>query len=80
MGEQTTKNKTLTKTDQSSKKVQAKDLKNEELEKSTEEVMDTIDEIIEDKTEEIDIVDEIDKILEEDCQSFVANYVQRGGE
>ncbi|KKM64695.1 hypothetical protein LCGC14_1498790 [marine sediment metagenome] len=77
---QTTKNKQATKTDQSSKKVQAKDLKNEELEKSTEEVTDAIDALIEDKTEEIDIVDEIDKILEEDCQSFVANYVQRGGE
>lgn len=40
-----------------------KDLTNEELAKTTDELMDKIDEV-----------------LEEDCQTFVANYVQRGGQ
>ncbi len=80
MGEQKTKTGTKSTSAPPAKETQAKDLKNEELEQSTEEVKDAIDELIEDKTEEIDIVDEIDKVLEENAEEFVKNYVQRGGE
>lgn len=80
MGEQKTKTGTKSTSAPPAKKQEAKDLKNEELDQSTEEVKDAIDELIEDKTEEVDIIDEIDAILEENAEEFVKNYVQRGGE
>ena len=31
--------------------------------------------------EEMDtLIEEIDEVLEEDCQTFIANYIQRGGQ
>jgi ubiquitin-like protein Pup len=80
MSEQTTKKGQSSTSAPPAKETKAKDLKNEELEKSTEEVKDAIDELIEDKTEEIDLIDEIDAVLEENAEEFVKNYVQRGGE
>ncbi len=70
MAEQTTKKGSSTKSEQPIKKTAAKDLKNEELEEKTDEVLEDID----------GLIDEIDSLLEEDCQKFVANYIQRGGE
>ncbi len=80
MGEQKTKTGTKSTDAPPAKTTKAKDLKNEELDQSTEEVKDAIDELIEDKTEEVDIIDEIDAVLEENAEEFVKNYVQRGGE
>jgi ubiquitin-like protein Pup len=80
MGEQKTKTGTKSTSAPPVKTQKSKDLKNEELEQSTEEVKDAIDELIEDKTEEIDLIDEIDAVLEENAEEFVKNYVQRGGE
>lgn len=39
------------------------DLKNEELQKDTDALL-----------------DEIDELLEEDCQAFIRSYIQRGGQ
>ena len=81
MGEQKTKTGTKSENAPPAKTTKAKDLKNEELDQSTEEVKDAIDELIEEKTEEEgDIIDLIDEILEENAEEFVKNYVQRGGE
>ena len=80
MGEQKTKTGTKSESAPPAETTKAKDLKNEELDQSTEEVKDAIDELIEDKTEETDIIDLIDEILEVNAEEFVKNYVQRGGE
>ncbi len=81
MGEQKTKTGTKSTNAPPEKKQEAKDLKNEELDQSTEEVKDAIDELIEDKTDDMgDLVDLIDEVLEENAEEFVKNYVQRGGE
>lgn len=79
MSEQTTKNKQGSSSAPPVKKTEPKDLKNEELAASTEEVKDKIDALIEDKGMD-DLLDEIDNVLEENCEEFVKNYVQRGGQ
>jgi len=56
---------------------QAKDLKNEELDASTEDVLSKIDEELEDLD---GLLDEIDDVLEVNAEEFVQNYVQKGGQ
>ena len=70
MAEQTTKKGSTTKSEQPKKTTQTKDLKNEELEKQTDEVLEDMDKLI----------DEIDLVLEENAEQFVKDYVQRGGQ
>ena len=76
---QKTTNKPTKGDTQDSKQADAKDLKNEELAKSTDEAVKAIDEVLDSK-EEIDLIDEIDAVLEENAEEFVKNYVQRGGQ
>lgn len=76
---QTTKNKQGTKAETTTKQTEAKDLKNEELDQSTEEVTEAIDKAIADKDMDA-LIEEIDGVLEQNAEEFVKNYVQRGGE
>lgn len=62
---------------------QPKDLKNEELEKSTTDVLDEIDSALEDSVfvDDFDaVLDEIEDILEPNAEEFVRNYIQRSGQ
>lgn len=79
MSEQKTKTGTKSSSAPPAKKQEAKDLTNEELDQSTEEVKDKIDEMIDEKDMD-NLIDEIDGILEENAEEFVKNYVQRGGQ
>ena len=65
MPEQKTKSKSAPQKGEQTKKQDAKDLS-----KEGEELKEAMDAL----------VDEIDAVLEEDCETFVKNYVQRGGE
>jgi len=51
---------------------------NEELNASTEDVLDKIDEELGEDT--ADLLDEIDELLEPNAQEFVAAFVQKGGQ
>ncbi len=70
------KNKASSKQEEEQVEVEAKDLTNEELDASTEDVLAKID-------EELDldgILDDIDDVLEVNAEEFVQNYVQKGGQ
>lgn len=70
------KQKTTGSSKQETEEVQAKDVKNEELEAQVEETLDAIDEVLSDD----ELLDDIDDILETNAEEFVNNYVQKGGE
>ncbi len=66
--------KTSSKQTEEVEEVQAKDLKNEELNASVEDTLAKIDESLD------DILDDIDDVLEVDAEAFVQGYIQKGGE
>lgn len=70
------KKKTTGSSKQETEEVQAKDVKNEELDAQVEDTLENIDEVLAVE----DILDDIDDILEENAEEFVNNYVQKGGE
>lgn len=55
------------------------DVSNQEVAEATEEVLDNIDEVLSDQFDE-ELLAAIDDVLEKDATSFVAQYVQHGGE
>lgn len=55
------------------------DVTNAELAESTEEVLDSIDDILEEQLDDALLAD-IDDALEENAEEFVAGFVQQGGE
>lgn len=55
------------------------DVTNAELAESTEEVLDSIDDILEEQLDDALLAD-IDDVLEENAEEFVAGFVQAGGE
>lgn len=55
------------------------DVTNTELAESTEEVLDSIDDILEEQLDDALLAD-IDDVLEENAEEFVAGFVQQGGE
>lgn len=62
---------------------EAKDLRNEELEESTDETLDNIDKALEEDVfvDDFDaVLDEVEGILEPNAEEFVRNYVQRSGQ
>jgi ubiquitin-like protein Pup len=68
------KDKQSSKETEEVEEVQAKDLKNEELDASVEDTLAKIDESLD------DILDDIDDVLEVDAEAFVQGYIQKGGE
>jgi ubiquitin-like protein Pup len=70
------KEKQTSKQTEEVEEVQAKDVKNEELDASVEDTLAKIDE----ELNMDDILDDIDDVLEENAEEFVASYVQKGGE
>lgn len=55
------------------------DVSNAELAESTEDVLASIDDVLEDQVDE-ELLADIDDVLEENAEEFVSNYVQQGGE
>ncbi len=55
------------------------DATNAELAESTEDVLDSIDEALE-EFDDADLLAEMDGVLEENAEQFVADYQQLGGE
>lgn len=77
------KNKQTAKKKNEEEEVQAKGVKNEELDESTEDVLDKIDEELaeEELSDDLDdVLGEIDDLLEENAQTFVSQFIQKGGE
>jgi ubiquitin-like protein Pup len=68
------KDKQSSKETEEVEEVQAKDLKNEELDASVEDTLAKIDESLD------DILDDIDDVLEANAEEFVQGYVQKGGQ
>lgn len=58
---------------------EAKDVRNEELAEKTDDVLDSIEDVL-DKQDDLDLLSDIDDLLEENAEEFVAAYVQQGGE
>lgn len=57
------------------------DVTNAELAESTEEVLDSIDDVLNDQdVDDEELLADIDDVLEENAEEFVAAYVQQGGE
>ncbi len=79
---QTTKGKSGTKQTTSQAPPKAKDLESQEVQESTAEVVEAIDETLDAKEkDDLDkLVDDIDAVLEENVEEFIANFIQRGGE
>lgn len=73
------KQKQTTTKDQTTEEVQAQDVTNAELAESTEATLDNIDDVLDDQ-DDADLLAEIDGVLEENAEEFVAAYVQAGGE
>lgn len=55
------------------------DVSNEELAKKTEDTLDNIDDVLADQDDE-ELLADLDDILEENAEEFVAGYVQQGGQ
>ncbi|MCA1840224.1 MAG: ubiquitin-like protein Pup [Actinobacteria bacterium] len=71
------KDKISSKQTEEIEEIQAKDVKNEELDASVEDTLSKIDEELDDMD---GILDEIDDVLEENAQEFVSQFVQKGGQ
>lgn len=74
--EQKKKTTGSSKSKQETQEVEAKDVKNEELEAQVEETLSDIDEVLAIE----DVLDEIDDLLEHNAEEFVSNYIQKGGQ
>lgn len=70
------KEKQTSKQTEEVEEVQAKDVKNEELDAQVEDTLAKIDE----ELNMDDILDDIDDVLESNAEEFVSQYVQKGGE
>ena len=77
--EQVQKQKAKTRADESHVEESNTDVTNAELAESTEEVLDSIDDVLEDQLD-AELLAEIDDVLEENAQEFVDSFVQQGGE
>lgn len=55
------------------------EVSNEELAKKTEDTLDNIDDVLADQDDE-ELLADLDDILEENAEEFVAGYVQQGGQ
>jgi ubiquitin-like protein Pup len=55
------------------------DVTNPELDEKTSQVVDDIDDVLEEQLD-LELLDAMDEVLEEDAETFVNNYIQKGGE
>lgn len=77
--EQVQRQKAKTRADESHVEESNTDVTNAELAESTEEVLDSIDDVLEDQLD-AELLADIDDVLEENAREFVEQYVQQGGE
>ena len=73
--EQVQKQKAQSRTEETHPDVSNTDVTNAELAESTDAVLDSIDDVLDDQH-----LADLDDILEADAEEFVASYIQAGGE
>lgn len=59
--------------------VKAADVRNEELAQATDDALENIDDVLADQFDE-ELLADMDDVLEENAELFVAEYIQKGGE
>lgn len=73
------KTRATTRRDGTAEETTAQDVRNEELAGTVDEVLDSIDDVLEEQLD-TELLDFIDDALEENAEEFVKGYVQQGGE